>query len=52
MLTVEEMQRIKDDTLRIARSVSYHMTEDKRMSEDTADNLRGMLESIIHDLQK
>lgn len=51
MLDIETMKRMTDDVLRIARSVNHHMTTGQRMSEDTADNLRGMLESVINDLQ-
>lgn len=50
-LDTDDMKRITEDILRIARSVNHHMTTGQRMQEDTADNLRGMLESVIHDLQ-
>lgn len=50
-LDIDDMKMITDDTLRIARSIEHHMSTGKRMADDTADNLRGMLESIIHKLQ-
>lgn len=50
-LTTDSMKMITEDTLRIARSIEHHMRTGKPMADDTADNLRGMIEYIIDKLQ-